>query len=187
MCGLAVADTLITNEPTAMRRFARTGATVTKMLGSNHIAEEGTRKVTFTRLLDDDGLRDLRGVDVTCHLVQRWVPKKYDARVVAIGGRLFAFAIRAGSAASTVDFRADYAALTYEQIELPPAVAEGIAQFMRVTGLEYGAFDFVVSPEGSFTFLECNPGGQYGWLEYRTGAPLTRTLADLLAHGGAHR
>jgi hypothetical protein len=43
--------------------------------------------------------------------------------------------------------------------------------------------DFVVSPEGSYTFLECNAGGQFGWLEARTGAPLTAALADLLMRG----
>ena len=42
-CGLSVADTLITNEPAAVRRFAAGGTPVTKMLGANHIAEEGTR------------------------------------------------------------------------------------------------------------------------------------------------
>lgn len=182
-CGLVVPDTLITNEPPAMCRFAQAGATVTKLLGANHIAEEGTRKITFTRLLDDDALCDLRGLDVTCHLAQRWVPKQYDVRVIAIGGQLFAFAIRAGNAASYVDFRADYPALKYEEIELPRAVAEGIARFLDIRELEYGAFDFVVDPEGSYTFLECNPGGQFGWLESRTGAPLTRALADLLTHG----
>ncbi|MGH4015646.1 MAG: hypothetical protein ACRDSL_17330 [Pseudonocardiaceae bacterium] len=98
-------DTLITNEPAALCRFTQAGETVAKMLGANHIAEEGTRKITFTRLLGEDDLADLRGIDVTCHLAQRWVRKQYDARVIAIGGRLFAFAIHAGNTTSYIDFR----------------------------------------------------------------------------------
>jgi hypothetical protein len=31
--------------------------------------------------------------------------------------------------------------------------------------------------------LEVNAGGQYGWLEHQTGAPITDQLADLLAKG----
>jgi ATP-grasp ribosomal peptide maturase len=182
-CGLAVPDTLITNGPEAVRRFARCGATVTKMLGANHIAEEGTRKVTFTRLLNDDDLADLRGINVTTHQFQRWAPKQHDARVVAIGDKLFAFAIHAGNAVSYIDFRADYDALDYEQVELTAEVSEGIKSFLSALGLTYGALDFVVSPEGSYTFLECNAGGQFGWLEARTGAPLTAALADLLMRG----
>ncbi len=182
-CGLTVADTLITNEPSAVRRFAERGATVTKMLGANHIAEEGTRKITFTRLLDDEDLADLRGIEVTCHLMQRWAPKQHEARVIAIGKQLFAFAIHAGNATSYIDFRADYDALTYEPIELPIDVKNGIRRFLDTMGLVYGALDFVVGPDASYTFLECNSGGQFGWLEARTGAPITQALADLLAQG----
>lgn len=184
-CGLSVPDTLITNDPDSVRRFASCGATVTKMLGANHIAEEGTRKITFTRLLNDDDLADLRGIEVTAHQFQRWVPKQYDTRVIAVGGRLFAFAIHAGNVASHIDFRADYGALSYEQIALPNEVTEGIRQFLGTMGLVYGALDFVVSPEGAYTFLECNAGGQFGWLEARTGAPITEALADLLATGAS--
>ncbi|MGH4015645.1 MAG: hypothetical protein ACRDSL_17325 [Pseudonocardiaceae bacterium] len=73
--------------------------------------------------------------------------------------------------------------MSYEQIELPAPVAEGITRFLEARNLVYGALDFVVGPDGSYTFLECNPGGQFGWLESRTGVPLTHTLADLLAQG----
>lgn len=103
--------------------------------------------------------------------------------MIAIGEQLFAFAIRAGNATSYIDFRADYDALTYEPIELPAEVASGIRRFLDTMGLVYGALDFVVSPDGSYAFLECNSGGQFGWLEARTGAPLTQTLANLLAQG----
>lgn len=182
-CGLTVADTLITNEAPAVRRFAGRGATVTKMLGANHIAEEGTRKVTFTRLLDDEDLADLRGIEATCHLMQRWVPKQHETRVIAIGNQLYAFAIHAGNATSYVDYRADYDALSYEPIELRTDVANGIRRFLDTMGLVYGALDFVVDHDSSYTFLECNSGGQFGWLEARTGMPLTQALADLLTQG----
>lgn len=182
-CGLTVPDTLITNEPDAVRRFAAQGATVTKMLGANHIAEEGTRKITFTRLLRSAELADLGGIEATAHQFQRWVAKSYDCRVIAIGGQLFAFAIRAGSIESYIDFRTDYDALAYEPIALPVEVADGIRRFLDVRGLVYGALDFVVGHEGGHVFLECNSGGQFGWLESRTGVPLIQALADLLTRG----
>lgn len=31
--------------------------------------------------------------------------------------------------------------------------------------------------------FECNPAGQYGWLEEALGLPITAALADLLANG----
>lgn len=75
--GLTVPDTLITNEPSSVRQFAAEGATVTKMLGANHIPEEGIRKITFTRPLGDEDLADLRGIRTTTHQFQRWAPKQY--------------------------------------------------------------------------------------------------------------
>lgn len=100
-----------------------------------------------------------------------------------IGERQFGFAIHADSEVAYVDFRADYEALRYEPIEVPPHVGEGITRFMAEMGLVYGALDFVVGPDETFTFLEANPGGQFGFLEAHTGAPLTGTLAGLLARG----
>ena len=49
--------------------------------------------------------------------------------------------------------------------------------------LMYGALDFIVTPDKEWVFLEINAGGQYGWLEAKTGAPLTGQLADVLAKG----
>lgn len=46
-----------------------------------------------------------------------------------------------------------------------------------------GPFDFVVRLDGTWVFLECNAGGQYGWIEDAVSAPITTALADLLAAG----
>ena len=50
-------------------------------------------------------------------------------------------------------------------------------------GLNYGAFDFVITPDGDWVMLECNPAGQWLWLEHETGAPIAAALADLLTEG----
>jgi ATP-grasp ribosomal peptide maturase len=181
--GLDVPDTVITNAPTAVRDFVAgrgAGRVITKMLGSNHVEELGARRVAFTRTLDDDDVSDLRGIETTAHLLQQWVPKSHEVRVIAIGGQLFGFGIHAGSSESFVDFRADYGSLRYERSDVPRSIAACIHAVMHCLGLMYGALDFVVTPTGKWVFLECNPGGQYDWLEVRTGAPLTAALADLL-------
>lgn len=116
------------------------------------------------------------------HQVQRWVEKTHEARIVAIGDQLFGFAIHAHSALAHVDLRADYDCLDYDRFEVQPDLATGISALPGCARPRHGAFDFVVGPAG-FTFLECNAGGQYGWLETRTGAPLTAVLTDLLARG----
>jgi ATP-grasp ribosomal peptide maturase len=181
--GLSVPNTVITNEPSTVRAFADRGKTITKLLGASSIYEEGQRKVGFTRLVDEADLADLRGIEVTTHCFQSWVPKSFETRVTVVGDAMTAVAIHAGSASSYVDWRTDYDALSYELTDLPEQVESGIRRLMDSLGLKYGALDFVVTPDGEWIFLEVNPTGQYGWIEAKTGAPLTDQLAELLAEG----
>ncbi len=62
-----------------------------------------------------------------------------------------------------MDWRSDFPSLTYEVIELPEPVTEGLRTFMAELGLVYGAFDLVIGVdahgEEAVSFLECNPGG----------------------------
>lgn len=182
-CDLNVPETLITNRDQAVLRFAARGDTVAKALGAPSVLEQGTRKTAFTRLLDAADLADLRGIEITAHQFQRWVRKAYEARVVVVGAEVFAAGIFAGTAASRVDWRNDYSALRYELLVPPVSVVAGVLQYCVEFGLNYGAFDFVIEPSGEWVFLECNPAGQYSWLEEVVDVPITETLADLLAEG----
>jgi D-alanine-D-alanine ligase-like ATP-grasp enzyme len=65
-------------------------------------------------------------------------------------------------------------------VELPREVEEKILAFMRAFGLFYGAFDFIVTPDGRCVFLEINPSGQYMWLECAADLGITAALADAL-------
>jgi ATP-grasp ribosomal peptide maturase len=187
-CGLRVPRTLVSNDPAAVSRFAQISASgvVLKPLGTNLIYEDDTYKMGWTRKLSADDFADLRGIEVTAHLVQDWAPKCWECRVVVVGEDIFAVAIHAGSEASYVDWRSDYPALSYEVTQLPAQVTAGLRAFMAELGLVYGAFDLAVGRDGDgeiVSFLEINPGGQYGFLEAATGVPITESLIRLLAQG----
>ncbi|MGH3932429.1 MAG: hypothetical protein ACRDTF_20915 [Pseudonocardiaceae bacterium] len=100
--------------------------------------------------------------------------------MIVIGEHVTAAAITADSPATYVDYRTDYASLSYELITPPEHVAQRIRLVMNRFGLVYGALDFVITPSGEWVLLEINPTGQYGFIEDATGAPLTAQLADLL-------
>lgn len=184
-CGLSVPATVITNEPDVVRAFTAGRPTVIKVLGANVVYEDGARKFAATHLLTTDDLADLRGSELTTHLVQEWVDKDHEARVVVVGNRMFAVAIDADSEATFVDWRVDYGALSYRIIAVPATVADSISAFMGVFGISYAAFDFVITPDREWVFLEANPGGQFGWLQAATGLPISSALAELLAKGGS--
>lgn len=189
-CGLSVPDSQVTNRPDGVRDFARDlgGALVCKTLGGALRAESGRLQMAYTHRLDVTELEDLAGVDTTLHFFQPFVPKLFEARVTVVGDRIFAAAIHAMSDCAQVnwarvDWRADYDALDYSIIEPPESVTAGMLAFLRVFGLSFGAFDFAITPSGDWVMFECNPAGQYGWLEEALGLPITAALADLLANG----
>jgi ATP-grasp ribosomal peptide maturase len=188
-CGLSVPRTLVTNSRDAVTRFAATSmdGVVIKPLSTNLIWEDNTYKMGWTRRLSVQDLADLRGIEVTAHQIQDWAPKRFECRAVVVGQDIFAVAIHAGSQASYVDWRSDFPSLSYKAMELPESVAKGLQMFMTELGLVYGAFDLVIGGndrgEDTVWLLECNPGGQYGFLEGMAGVPITRSLVDLLAQG----
>ncbi len=184
-CGLTTVPTVITNSPDAVRRLAAgsPAGVVRKSLGPTTVTEGGQLTVAFTHRLTAADLADLSRVGATATQAQHWVNKTHEARVVVVGERMFTILIRAGSDASRVDWRADYPALSYEWVDTPSEIEKGLRAYLAEMGLAYAAVDFAIDVDGRWVFLESNSSGQYFWLETHTGAPITATLADLLAEG----
>ncbi|MGH3622525.1 MAG: hypothetical protein ACRDQ5_12150 [Sciscionella sp.] len=108
------------------------------------------------------------------------MPKARESRVTAVGGRVLAVAIEADSPRARVDWRADYNSLRYLPVEVPAEVKAGVLAYLGALRLHYGAFDFVITPDGKWVMLECNPSGQWLWLHHLAGLPIPAALADLL-------
>ena len=72
----------------------------------------------------------------------------------------------------------------YTRVITPHNLHEDIAgkfrDFLRQMGLRFGAFDLIVTPDGGHVFLECNPNGQWLWVELATGMPISEAIADEL-------
>lgn len=184
-CGLAVADTTITNDVASARRFVgdTPGETITKALGPTGITENGQVKVAYTRRLTDVDLADLAGVTATATTVQRFVPKAFEVRLTVIGQQAFPVAIHADTEDARTDWRADPNALRYEMVPVPDTVAEAVSAYMKRTNLAYAGFDFAVTPDKEWIMFEANSGPQFGWLEAATGAPMVAAMATMLAEG----
>ncbi|WP_370950124.1 MvdC/MvdD family ATP grasp protein [Amycolatopsis sp. cg5] len=179
--GLAVPPTLITNDADAVRAFEKAfGELIVKPLAEPVVYESGGEALVYTRRLGRDGLDSLDGIEITAHLVQQWQPKLFEARVTAVGDRLFPVAIHAGSEKAQVDWRSDYDALTYEVIDVPSHVRAGIARYLDAAGLAFSAFDFVVGPDGAWTCLEANAVAAWGWLAEECDLPIAAAIADAL-------
>lgn len=63
---------------------------------------------------------------------------------------------------------------------MPEGIDERCVQYLGQMGLGFGAFDFIERPDGEVVFLECNPNGQYGWLEEALEIPVSAAIANEL-------
>ncbi len=180
-CGLTVPRSLVTNVGAQAREFAaeiRDGL-VYKSLSPGVITEQNEMRIIYTSRLTADDLDD-GAIGLSCHLFQEWIPKEFDVRLTVVGDRFFAVAVHAGSSEAKVDWRTRYSELRYEVRETPDAVRCGAMAYLYAFGLVFGAFDFSVTPDGRWWFLECNPAGQWGWLAEETGLPIAEAIVDEL-------
>jgi ATP-grasp ribosomal peptide maturase len=180
-CGLDTPRTVVTNDPAHAREFIGTGQVIYKALGGSVDRGEGFRGVIPTTVVGADQIDD--SVGATATLFQEYVEKAFEVRLTVIGERLFAVAIHAGTEAARLDWRTDYAALSYESVVLPGEVANGVRRLMNELGLFFGAFDFAVTPGGAWKFFEVNANGQWHWLTRHVDLPLVAAMADALQEG----
>ncbi|MEU0370863.1 ATP-grasp ribosomal peptide maturase [Streptomyces sp. NPDC006283] len=173
--GFLVPPTLITSNPDAARAFVKQhGSVVYKPLHNPVYLVDGVSSVVKVAEVAAEDIDD--SVTGTAHLFQKRVPKTGDVRVTVIGSKLFCVRIDS----DLLDWRTDYSRLTYTPVEAPPDIERPLHHYMDHFGLVFGAFDFCVGEDGRWWFLECNPSGQWYWLEPETGLPMCAALADLL-------
>ena len=191
--GMEVPRTLMTNDPEAVRAFAAScpGGVVTKMMSSFAVYDErGREQVVFTTPLESRELEDLEGLDLCPMTFQERLAKAVELRVTVVGEKVMAAAIDSQALPKArEDWRREGAALidAWKAYTLPAPLEAQVLRLMDALGLNYGAFDFIVTPEGRHVFLEVNPAGEFMWLMRNPGLPVDEALADVLSGRAARR
>lgn len=114
------------------------------------------------------------------HILQELVPKQHEVRLTVVDGHFFAARIDAASEAARIDWRSDYYSISYSAMETPAGIRSPVRALLQSLGLRFGALDLIVDPDGQWWFLECNPNGQWAWIEEETGLPIAAAIADAL-------
>lgn len=174
--GLRVPRTCMTSSPMRARQFidGEPGGVVYKGFSATPETWRETRLVSATELAQLDQVR------LAPVIFQEAVPGR-DVRVTIVGDELFPAEIVGPPGGYEFDFRLDTAQATISPIELPELLAGRLRQLMRRLELRYGAVDLRRTADGDFVFLEINPAGQWLFVEYATGQPISAALATLLA------
>ncbi|MBC3843207.1 ATP-grasp ribosomal peptide maturase [Streptacidiphilus sp. 4-A2] len=177
--GLSVPRTLITNDPAEAKSFAAAQPTIYKPLHAAAYHVDGEPAGIWAAPVEAGEISN--AVSLSAHLFQARVDKASDVRAVVVGDQIMC--ARIISPPGVVDWRAEYRHLRYEPIECPNEIRGTLLGFVAYFGLGFGAFDFAVTADGAWWFLECNPNGQWAWLEAAAGLPITVAIADLLEIG----
>jgi hypothetical protein len=183
--GLNVPPYLLSNDPTALCEFAaRCGDVVIKTINDRTTSFEIDGQwlnLLVKRFASADIIPILRSRPSSPCFLQQYVRKRHDARVTVIGTDIFAASVRPRDGLEVVDWRENILDHQYVTIDCPDAVKNPILCYLKSMSLNYGAFDFSVDTDGCWWFLECNPNGQWLWIEVKTGMPIAQTIADYLA------
>ncbi|CAK8712283.1 hypothetical protein GMJAKD_01535 [Candidatus Electrothrix aarhusensis] len=176
--GFKVPDSLITNCIDSAEKFIKEKECIIKPIKTGAI--DGSSKNIFTSILSPRA--ELDRIQFFPSFFQQHIKKKADIRVTIVGDQFFSAQINSQDREDTeVDWRAGNSMrLEYNHIELPGNIINKCKEFMQCLGLNYGALDFILEPSGSFTFLEINPNGQWGWIENRLNLQISDAIIDLL-------
>jgi len=185
--GLVVPETIVTNSRHAALDFAQSvrGDLAIKSLGAISVLENrGQRAVQygiFTRRITAYDLGDVGDkIAYMPTLLQRFVEKRYELRVTCVADKTFACKIEPRRGDLTADdYRFDTRNLVHSAVACPD-LEPRLFEYLRKLGLNFGCFDFAVSETGEPIFLECNPNGQWRWVEEMTGLQISAAIAEEL-------
>lgn len=188
--GFTIPASLVTSSPHVVREF-RSGCrygTIFKALSSASLSSnlvngsEVDAVGLSTTLLSDEHDCMLGALCVTAGFFQEYVPKAVELRVTVVGHTAFVAEIHSQEDARTlIDFRDFSAEIKYDVGVLPTKVEQSCIEFVRSYGLEFGALDLIVKPDGEFVFLENNPVGQFYFVEQLVPSlAISDALADVL-------
>lgn len=170
--GLRVPDTLVSQDPAAIRRFCteRDGQVVIKPVRGTIHAPLVTQVITAEHLASDEALR------LCPAIYQAFVPGNRHIRAHIFGDTIYAVQIESDD----LDWRANLG-IPFRPVTLAPAVHDRLLAITRALGLRMGVVDLKLDDDGEEpVWLEINPQGQFLFAEGLSGLELTAAFARFL-------
>lgn len=160
-----------------------------KPIESNDVWDENNMQdyVFYSQKVPSESLSDVpdEAFTQTVTFAQNYVEKDFELRVTVVGKKVFACRIDSQDLTDDtgkIDWRQGYEhGMGQTAFNLPEDIADKCREYLLCLGLNFGCFDFIVTPSGKFVFLECNPNGQWLWVEDATGLKISEAIADFLS------
>jgi hypothetical protein len=183
--GWKIPPTLISKTANEVRDFAKKYKDLAlKPLGGKGVSYSNKWVPYFTSKISSAEL-ELKTDDeisLTYNYLQAYIPKKNEWRITVIGEDVFPCIIHSQECeASKVDWRTTtYDSISHQKGAISDTFKNQLVQYIKDLNMPFGAFDFILTPDDEFVFLECNPNGQWLWIEELTGMPIAQSIASWL-------
>lgn len=185
--GMKVPNTCLGNTKGSIVGFAeKYKDIILKPLISHWLLYEDRTYSLYTTRLTSDQLRDVseESFNQTVSFCEDYIEKSYELRVTIMGPHIFACKLDSQALddnTGKIDWRQGYDYnLRHELITLPDRIESFCRDYLRKLHLHFGCFDFIVTPNDEYVFLECNSNGQWRWIEEELGAPMSEAMVDCL-------
>lgn len=180
--GFKIPRSVIANDNNLLKQILAEfhGDCIIKPIRSGNMGYADGRKVIFTSMVDPENFTPERVTAFPVYL-QENIHKTCDIRCIVVGSRVFAASIDSQrSEDGKVDWRKAHECLPHYRIDLPDEIQRKAIALTQRLELTYSAIDLVLSTNREYIFLECNPNGQWAWIENRLGYPISKRIVSLL-------
>jgi len=189
---IKIPKTILTNDIDSLNHFIKTkNYIVIKPIGADAYQVDDIYEIPFISL--KKSASDLRtqvsqqDLDLCPVFCQEYIEKKFELRVTSIGSKHYTCMIdsqKLPSGKGKEDWREGYQHGLKELqtvIDTPPIIEQFCNSYLKNINSNFGCFDFIIDTNDDYYFLECNPNGQWMWIEEDTGMPISKAIADFLS------
>jgi len=183
--------TLLTNSKVDLDQFAKVvNKAVVKPIAADGLELDDKHEIPFTsRQVTPENLNSISKEDLELcpTFIQEYIEKEYELRITAIGENVLCCKINSQKlpkGKGKEDWREGYdhgLSEAEEWVDCPKEIEEFINLYLQKVNLNFGCFDFIKAKNDHYYFLECNPNGQWMWLEEDLGMPISESIANYLS------
>jgi hypothetical protein len=168
--GIPFADVIVTNSGAAVREWSERRPVIFKSLHSPLVVaadDSSPARFVFTSPVTAGDLDDDEAIRLAPCQFQQRVEAAYELRITTVGKRHFAVRIDHDPwpPTDTADWRAHPDRIITSEAEIDAEISDQLDRLFDLLGIQYGASDWLVEPNGRHVLLEVNPHGSWLWLE----------------------
>lgn len=185
--GFEIPKTLISNDERTVLTFAESldWDIAIKSFGAISVTthEQNIQKqygIWTRRLIKDELLAVKNKIQYSPTLYQQYIKKKFELRITCVGIEIFGCRIDSQENPETSeDMRFNVRSLKHQEFDCT-LIKKMLHDYLNYFKINFGCFDIAVDENNKFVFFECNPNGQWLWVEQLTGMKISEAIANLL-------